>query len=121
MTLAAAALALLYNDLIALLGTFSFGTFGAALAPALAVGLNWKRVTATAATASIATGAGLNLLLEFLARQTFFSSLPKPPLPPGVLPTAVSLAASFAVLLGVTAVARRRTDLPADIAAVMEA
>lgn len=120
-TIAAAALALLYNDLIALLGTFSFGTFGAALAPALAVGLNWKRVTATAATASIATGAGLNLALEFLARQTFFPALPKPPLPPGALPTAVSLAASFAVLLAVTAMTRRGPDLPKDIAAVMEA
>ena len=31
------------------LGTFAFGTFAAALAPALAVGLNWERVTATAA------------------------------------------------------------------------
>jgi SSS family transporter len=119
-TVAAAVLALLYNDLIALLGTFSFGTFGAALAPALAVGLNWKRVTATAATASIATGAGLNLALEFLARQTFFPSLPKPPLPPGALPTAVSLAASFAVLLAVTALTKRE-PVPADIAAVMEA
>jgi Na+/proline symporter len=119
-TLAAAALALGYNDLIALLGTFSFGTFGAALAPALAVGLNWRRVTAAAATASIVTGTALNLLLEFLARQTFFPALPKPPLPSGALPTAVSLAASFAVLLAITAW-RRGPELPEDIAAVMEA
>lgn len=119
-TLAAAVLALVYNDLIALLGTFSFGTFGAALAPALAVGLNWRRVTATAATASIVTGTALNLLLEFLARQTFFPGLPKPPLPPGALPTAVSLAASFAVLLAVTA-GTREPELPEDIKAVMEA
>ncbi|HEY4589047.1 MAG TPA: hypothetical protein VII86_07455, partial [Thermoanaerobaculia bacterium] len=121
-TLAAAALALGYNDLIALLGTFSFGTFGAALAPALAVGLNWRRVTAAAATASVITGMALNLGLEFLARQTFFPALPKPPLPPGALPTAVSLAASFAVLLAVTAwTGRREPALPEDISAVMEA
>jgi len=121
-TIAAAVLALLYNDLIALLGTFSFGTFGAALVPALAVGLNWKRVTAAAATASIATGTALNLVLEFLARQTFFPSLPKPPLPPGALPTAVSLAASFTVLFAVTAwTGRRAPALPEDIRAVMEA
>jgi SSS family transporter len=120
-TLAAAGLAFVYDDLIALLGTFAFGTFGAALAPALAVGLNWKRVTARAATASIATGTLLNLLLEFLGRQTFFPALPKPPLPPGALPTAVSLAASFTVLLCVTALDRRRSPaLPSDIAAVME-
>jgi Na+/proline symporter len=121
-TLAAACLAFLYNDLIALLGTFAFGTFGAALAPSLAIGLNWKRVTATAATASIATGTLLNLTLEFLGKQTFFPSLPKPPLPPGALPTAVSLAASFTVLLAVTAWQGRRGEasLPLDIAAVME-
>ena len=120
-TLAAAGLAFVYDDLIALLGTFAFGTFGAALAPTLAVGLNWKRVTARAATASIATGTLLNLVLEFLGRQTFFPALPKPPLPPGALPTAVSLAASFTVLLCVTALDRRRSAaLPSDIAAVME-
>ena len=120
-TLAAAGLAFLYGDLIALLGTFSFGTFAAALAPALAVGLNWKRVPAVAATASIAVGTVLNVGLEFLGRQTFFPSWPKPPLPPGSLPTAVSLAASFTVLLAVTAWARRRqTAIPPDVAAVME-
>lgn len=121
-TVAAAALALGYNDLIALLGTFSFGTFGAALAPALAVGLNWKRVTARAATASIVTGTALNVGLELLARQTFFPGLPKPPLPRGALPTAVSLAASFVVLLAVTAwTGRRPSALPEDISAVLEA
>lgn len=121
-TLASAGLALVYGDLIALLGTFAFGTFGAALAPALAVGLNWKRVTAAAATASIVTGTVVNLVLEFLARQAFFPALPKPPLPPGALPTAVSLAASFVVLLGVTWwTGKRAPVLPEDIAAVMEA
>ena len=121
-SLAAAGLAFAYGDLIALLGTFSFGTLGAALAPALAVGLNWKRVTAGAATASIVTGTVLNLTLEFLGRQTFFPSLPKPPLPPGVLPTAVSLAASFTILLAVSWWTGRRStpSLPEDVATVME-
>lgn len=119
-TLAAAVTAWLYDDLIALLGTFSFGTLGAALAPALAVGLNWKRVTATAATASILTGTVLNLVLEFLGRQTFFPSLPKPPLPPGALPTAVSLAASFAVLLLVSWWTKTE-EIDEDVLAVMEA
>jgi Na+/proline symporter len=121
-TLAAALLALFYDDLIALLGTFAFGTFGAALAPALAVGLNWKRVTAAAATASIVTGTALNLALELLARQTFFPHLPRPPLPPGALPTAVSLAASFTVLLAVTLwTGRKGPAIDADVLAVMEA
>ena len=119
-TLAATLLAFLYDDLIALLGTFSFGTLGAALAPALAVGLHWRRVTAPVATASIATGTIVNLVLEFLGRQALFPSLPKPPLPPGALPTAVSLAASFAVLLIGSLLVRPR-EVEEDVAAVMEA
>jgi Na+/proline symporter len=121
-TLAATALAFLYDDLIALLGTFSFGTFGAALAPALAVGLHWKRVSAPVATASIATGTVLNLGLEFLARQTLFPGLPKPPLPPGALPAAVSLAASFAVLLlGALVFGRGERTIDREISAILEA
>jgi SSS family transporter len=121
-TLAAAGLALAYNDLIALLGTFAFGTFGAALAPALAVGLNWERVTAHAATASIATGALLNLGLEVASRQSLLPWLPRPALPPGVPPAALALAASFTVLLAVSwLTAQRIPELPADLRAVMEA
>jgi len=101
-SIVAGTFAYLYGDLIALLGTFAFGTFGAALGPALAIGLNWRRVTPAAATASIATGMGLNLVLEFLAKQSYFDWLPEPPFQSGVLPTAVSLAASFTVLFVVT-------------------
>lgn len=115
----AAAFAWLYDDLIALLGTFAFGTFAAALTPALAVGWSWRRVTAKAASASIATGAGLNLLLEFLDRQTFFPWLPASPLASGVLPTAVSLATSFTVLFVVTALTPEES-LDEDVAAVMD-
>lgn len=117
----AAGFALVYGDLIALLGTFAFGTFGAALAPTIAIGLNWKRVTATAATASIATGLVANLGLELLAKQTWFPALPKPTfLAPGVLPSAVSLAASFTVLLVLAWLSPRRdTVLPDDVEAVM--
>ncbi len=114
-----AVFAYLYGDLIALLGTFAFGTFGAALAPALAVGLNWKRVTPTAATASIATGLVLSVTLEFLSRQTFLPFLPKPPLPPGVLPAAVALAASFMVLFVVTTITKP-VPPDEDVAVVME-
>jgi Na+/proline symporter len=97
--LAATLFAWLYGDLIALLGTFAFGTFAAALAPALAIGLNWGRVTGAAASCSIATGIVVNLGLEFFAKQTLFPALPRPPLAAGALPAAAALAASFAVLL----------------------
>ena len=113
--MAAAGSALAYGDLVALLGTFAFATFGAALAPAVAVGLNWKRVTAGAAAASIATGLGVNLGLELLARQTVFPA----PLPAGVLPGTVALAASFLVLLAWSWAAQPQ-PLDADVELAME-
>jgi len=116
---ASAAFAWGYGDLIALLGTFAFGTFAAGLAPAVAVGLNWRRVTPAAAVASIATGTGLNLGLE-LGRR--FGWLPEGLLPAGVLPSAVALAASFAVLFVVTwGTGTSEGDaVEEDVAAVME-
>lgn len=120
--IAAALFAFLYGDLIALLGTFAFGTFAAALAPAVAVGLNWKRVTAAAATASITTGMVVNFTLEFLAKQSFFPALPRPPLQPGVVPAALSMAASFTVLFAITWWSGRDggDEIDEDVAAVME-
>jgi Na+/proline symporter len=113
-TVSSAVLAVLYGDLIALLGTFAFGTFAAALGPVLAVGLNWRSVTPSAAAASIATGMGVNLVLEFMTTQTVFDSLPVPPLLTGVLPSAVALAASFSVLFAVTACTRRGASAALD-------
>jgi Na+/proline symporter len=117
--LAAAGCSLLYGDLVALLGTFAFATFAAALAPAIAIGLNWKRVTGGAAAASIATGLGVNLGLEFLGRQEFLPALPPSPLPPGVLPGTVALAASFLVLLA-WSWAASTSALDADVELSME-
>jgi Na+/proline symporter len=118
---AATLFAWLYGDLIALLGTFAFGTFAAALAPALAIGLNWRRVTAAAASASIATGMVVNLGLEFLTKQEMFSALPRPLLASGALPAAVALAASFAMLLAVSWCGRKeRPAMPEDIAQVLD-
>jgi Na+/proline symporter len=124
LALAAGACAWLYDDLIALLGTFAFGAFAAALAPALAVGLNWKRVPAAAASASIATGLVLSLGLELLARPGAPPWL-RVPLAEGALPAAVALAGSFTVLLAVTGwhllLRRPAPPLDPDVAAVMEA
>jgi len=118
----AATFAYLYGDLIALLGTFAFGTFAAALTPAIAVGLNWRRVTPSAATASIATGMVVNFSLEFLARQSFLPQLPKPFEHSGVLPAAVALAASFTVLFAVSGWTGKSAgdEIDDDVAAVMD-
>jgi Na+/proline symporter len=123
LSIAAGSLGFLYDDLVALLGAFAFGTFAAALAPALAIGLNWERVPAAAATASIATGLILSVALEFLARQTTFEWLPKVPLAHGAVPAAAALAGSFAVLLGVSWLHPRgdREAIDVDVRDVMEA
>jgi len=117
-----AGFALAYGDLVALLGTFAYGTFAAALAPALAIGLNWRGVTPGAASASIAVGMVLNLGLELSSKQTFIAWLPKPDLPPGVLPSAVALAASFLTLLVVSWVSgrARRHPVAEDVAQIMQ-
>lgn len=122
LALASGLLGWLYDDLVALLGTFAFGTFAAALAPALAVGLNWERVTAAAATASIATGLLLNVGLELLSRRGTVDWLPETPLAAAALPSAAALAASFTVLFAVTWLDRRKSmsATNAEVSAALE-
>lgn len=54
----------LSSEGIALLGAFGWGTFAAALAPAIGLGFNWKRATKEGAIASIAAGLILGIGLE---------------------------------------------------------
>ena len=75
------------GGLIALLGTLGFGAFAAALAPTLLLGLTWRRITARAATLSMAAGLGSLVAFESL--------LPGLPAPSALL----AMAAGFAVLL----------------------
>lgn len=107
-----------YGDLIALLGTFAFGTFAAALTPVLAIGLNWRGVTAVAAAASIGVGASLNVGLELLSRQPGFAS--SVIARPGAA-SALALACSFLVLLTLSSWRRDRESVDSAVAAVMEA
>lgn len=120
--LVAASLAFVYDDLVALLGTFAFGTLGAALAPALAVGLNWKRVTATAASAAIATGLVVSLSLEFVNRLSPSGTLADLGLAAGALPAAVALMSSLSVLMMVSWLTGREDGkgIAPDVLAVME-
>jgi Na+/proline symporter len=93
-TLAVTALAVLvahfHGDLIAILGTFAFGLFGASLAPVLALGLHWRRVTARAAGASVLVGLVATLGLELAARHGLSGEFH---------PAVTALAASFLTLV----------------------
>ena len=54
---------------MALLGTFGWGTFAAALVPVVAIGFNWKRATALAANVAIISGLAINFGILLLKRQ----------------------------------------------------
>ncbi len=79
------------SELVAYLGIFGFGTFAAALTPALALGLNWKCAGYWAARSSILFGIVTNSVLEILDRTGFYSL--------EVAPSALSLICSFLVFL----------------------
>lgn len=116
LALAAGAVAMFSGQLVAILGIFGWGTFAAALAPALGLGLNWTRATPAAAIASLIAGIGLQLFLEINATVGLVPDL----LPNGVYRAAVSFIASFIVFIAVSLATKPR-DTDADVAAVMRA
>ena len=111
--LVSALFALYMENLIALLGTFGWGTFAAAIVPSVCIGMNWKRATGAACVASIATSIVLNFVLEVSARHG--ASL----LPAGLAVGAVALLASTVVFV-VVSLATPRHELPRDMDALLD-
>ena len=111
--LVSALFALYMENLIALLGTFGWGTFAAAIVPSVCIGMNWKRATGAACVASIATSIVLNFVLEVSARHG--TSL----LPAGLAVGAVALLASTLVFV-VVSLASPRRELASDIDALLD-
>ena len=116
LAVASGAVAIFSGQLIAILGIFGWGTFAAALAPALGLGLNWARATREAAIASLVVGVSLQLLLELNNAMGWLPEL----LPGHVYRAAVSFVASFVVFIGVSFMTSPHR-LPDDIQAVMRA
>ena len=52
------------KDLVGVLGVFGWGTFAAALAPTVGLGLNWKRATAAGAWTAIISGLAVILVIK---------------------------------------------------------
>ena len=113
---ASAVFAVYMENLIALLGTFGWGTFAAAIVPSIAIGLNWKRASAAGCVASILVSIGLNFTLELGARHALFS------LPYGFNVGCFSLLVSLIVFVAVSCRTspRRRREIPPDVQAAME-
>ena len=86
---------------VALLGAFGWGTFAAALAPVIGIGLNWKRATKNGAMLSIVVGLGLNLILEISKTLglDYYNHLIKPL---GLYNGTLSMVVSAIVFIGVS-------------------
>ena len=112
----AAAFALYMENLIALLGTFGWGTFAAAIVPSIAIGLNWKRATGAASALSIGVSIVLNFALELSARHGVYT------LPNGFSVGCFSMLVSLVVFIGVSLLSRQDAEkrMAPDIKAAME-
>ena len=108
--------ALYMENLIALLGTFGWGTFAAVIVPSVAIGYNWKRATAKACVWSISISILLNFTLELAARHDIYR------LPHGMSVGAFSLLVSNVIFVGVSWLTNPegKEEIPADVRAVME-
>ncbi|MBX6377893.1 MAG: hypothetical protein IRY95_05020, partial [Clostridia bacterium] len=112
--LVSTAFALYMNTLVALLGTFGWATFAAALVPVLGIGLSWRRATAPAAIVTLIVSLALNFGLELLSRYKIYK------LPHGMVNGALILAVSV-VLFVVLSVLTRPRELEPDVAAALDA
>lgn len=97
------------QDLVALLGTFGWGTFAAALVPTVAIGFNWKRATATAVNVAIIVSLSLNFGIEILGVT----------IPYGINGGALALLVSLTLFFGIS-LASPPPKIDEDIEAVMD-
>ena len=97
------------QDLVALLGAFGWGTFAAALVPAVAIGFNWKRATAAAANVAIASSLVVNFGIELFGVA----------LPYGINGGFVALLLSMTLFFGIS-LASPPPRIDPDIEAVMD-
>ena len=108
-TVFAAIFALYSGDLVAILGAFGWGTFAAAVVPAVTLGFNWKRATATAANTAIISSLLVNFVVKIF----------KIPLPYNIDVGALSLVISLTLFIGIS-LASKPPKLDPDVEAVMD-
>ena len=107
--------ALYIGNVVALLGTFGWGTFAASLFPALVLGMMWQGGTKEAAISSALIGIVLNFVLEVGGKYGWA------PLPEGVIIGAFSFAVTLIIYIGVSMATRGRSAAPEpDLARVIE-
>jgi Na+/proline symporter len=95
--------------LVALLGAFGWGTFAAALVPAVAIGFNWKRASALAANVAIAVSLVVNFWIELFDIA----------IPHGIHGGTIALLLSIILFFGISLLSAK-PRLEPDIEAVMD-
>lgn len=95
--------------LVAILGAFGWGTFAASIFPVVAIGLNWKGASATAAVTAIIAALLINFITQ-LAGITF---------PYGINGQLVAFVTSLVLFIGVSLITKP-VQLDADIERVMD-
>lgn len=110
------AFALYIDNVVALLGTFGWGTFAASLFPALVLGMVWRGGTKAAAITSAVIGIVLNFVLEVGGKYGWT------PLPDGVVIGAFAFAVSLVAYIVVSMATRGHDDagLGAQIGRVID-
>ena len=103
-TIVAAFFALYTGELVAILGVFGWGTFAAAIVPAVCIGFNWKRATPLAANVAILSSLIINMGFKLFGIQ----------LPYNIDTGAFSLLVSIALFLGLSLLAPK-VELQEDI------
>jgi Na+/proline symporter len=99
--------------LVAFLGLFGWGLFSATLAPALAIGFNWRGATRTGAVVSMSVSVIMTLLFESLGYFKVYK------LPTGVSVSGLTLVTSF-LLFFIVSRMTSDTNLDADIAEIVD-
>lgn len=98
-----------YGDLVAILGAFGWGTFAAAIVPAVTIGFNWKRATPLAANTAIIASLCINFIVKFF----------KIAIPYNIDVGALSLAVSLLLFFGIS-IFSTPPKLDPDVEAVMD-
>jgi Na+/proline symporter len=97
------------EDLVALLGTFGWGTFAAALVPTVAIGFNWKRASALAANVAIITSLSVNFIIELADINV----------PHGIHGGAIALILSLTLFFGISLFTQPKKLSP-EVEAIMD-
>jgi len=101
------------QQLVALLGTFGWSTFAAAIVPVVAIGFNWKRGTALAANSAMIISLVIIFGFELSIKYAGYA------IPHSMNSGAIALMVSMTVFLGVS-LASKPPELDEDIEAVMD-